>query len=101
MGVGFQKRSFYTNSNIDVAPNPNPGSYRVIKVLKYSRAHVVIAHYIGCTNFEGNKVMVYQGPYREMGVRDPHFQEHEYSPVARFPPTELGIKLAIQTAQSL
>ena len=45
--------------------------------------------------------MVYIGKYKEQKSLDPHFEENENSPVARFVPTENGLKMAINLARSL
>lgn len=53
--------------------------------------------YPNCTNFEGEKILVYQvlseQELRSKTSIDPHFNE-DLKSVARFQPTEIGEKLA-------
>jgi hypothetical protein len=46
--------------------------------------------YEGCTNFEGIKVMVFNGEYKPTTYLDPHFKDYGCSPLARFRPDEDG-----------
>jgi len=55
---------------------------------------------MGCTNFEGVKILVFEGDFVLRSVIDPHFSE-DYSPIARFKPTERGMELARKFAEEL
>jgi len=55
--------------------------------------------YWNATNYEGVKILVYQGalPAR----LDPHFCDKHKSPIARFEPTERGWMMAAAFASSI
>lgn len=96
-------RGCYTNSDSAVvAPNPNPSNYVIREKVEFDNGYVLLVKYRGCTNFEGLKIMVYEGKYKHEDYLDPHFQEGvESSPVARFRPDHLGWERALKLAQSL
>ena len=83
-----------------VAPNPSPSRFDIEWVEEYANAHVLSVTYLDCTNFEGRKILVYEGDFVELAKRDPHFAIG-YSPIARFKPTEKGIEMAIGFAKGL
>jgi hypothetical protein len=57
--------------------------------------------YDDCTNFEGVKIMVFKGQYKNRIWLDPHFAENEKAPIARFKPTSEGWDMAIKLAKAL
>jgi hypothetical protein len=86
------------------APNPDPKRWELRQVFVYPHAYVLVVRYLDCTNFEGLKVMVYQGsvaPDIQCVALDPHFTEEATSLIARFQPTEAGIQLACWFAERL
>jgi len=93
---------------IEDTRNPNPLCYRILSVWEYRGWLVVRIKYPNCTNFEGEKILVYRGmtenQLRKKNGIDPHFHE-DLLLVARFQPTELGERLAkkfvITTAQQI
>ena len=97
MGV-FPKKSCYTNKQ---AQPPNPNKYRVVMTERYTNSTLVIIDYVGCSNFEGRKVMVYSGNFNPVGSVDPHFSATGVSPIARFKPDEIGLKLARKLCSDL
>lgn len=62
-------------------------------------------NYVGCTNFEGNKICVYSGlsetELRSLTYLDPHFSKSSISPIARFKPDATGWNNACKFARSL
>jgi hypothetical protein len=100
MGLSPFKSSCFTNSDC-VAPNPNPLAYFVKKKLSFANATLLMVKYVGCTNFEGNKILVFQGDVTPAGGLDPHFDETGESPIARFKPTDEGLALAIKFCKIL
>lgn len=101
MGVGpFPRKSCYTNAAV-AAPNPSPDKWELIRIEEFDNSHVMAVRYIGCTNFEGIKVMVFKGRYEHRPVLDPHFSEDDTSPFARFEPTDDGWLAARLLAKSL
>ncbi len=90
MGV-YPKKNCLTNPR---AQAPDPARYTVVLVEHYKNATLIVADYAGCTNYEGRKIMVYQGNVIPSGTLDPHFSEHGIAPVARFSPSEQGLRLA-------
>lgn len=83
------------------APNPDPSRWQLTWVKEYKGAYVLKVRYLDCTNFEGEKIMVFRGKFdiEMMGKPlDPHFTESPSSPVARFKPDGEGMKLALMLA---
>lgn len=85
------------------APNPDPKRWALLDVVEFPHAHVLKVRYYDATNFEGVKVMVYEGEYPGYvkGSLDPHFAESGASPIARFRPDERGWQLACLFAEGL
>lgn len=110
MGVGPFKRSC-SSTGLGVAPNPNPSRWKLLDSTIYDNAVVLLVQYLDCTNFEGKKVIVYEGDsatvwkvFLKRGWHpklDPHFTDKGLSPIARFPPTKRGAELADKLASEL
>lgn len=102
--MGLFRKSCYTNSSNNVnintwsAPNPSPGRFTIKRAQMFvtltSYATVAEINYTGCTNYEGNKICVFEGitpaELRRLKEIDPHFANSEYAPIARFKPDEKG-----------
>ena len=101
MGIG-PFRSCYTNSEVQ-APNPDPSNWVIKRSATYKYVTVLLVKYRGCTNFEGNKILVFKGYVKPQPKEslDPHFSNTEDSPIARFKPTEEGWNLANEFAVDL
>lgn len=91
-----KKRKPLTNS----PPNPNPANFEVLLAQHLGRHLVIKVRYPDCTNYEGEKILVYKNiTYKQLmaqGTIDPHFSENKkkLSPFARFEPTDEGWKSA-------
>jgi len=77
-------------------PNPDPSNYR-IKRSRSLRGNLLIEiRYPDCTNYEGNKILLYRRTtlkqLKKQKHIDPHFARNKKfkSPVARFEPTKRG-----------
>lgn len=70
------------------APNPDPSRWKLINKVEFENSYVLMVRYLDCMNFEGVKIMVYRGKYQYRDELDPHFEDSEMSPIARFKPTE-------------
>lgn len=83
---------------------PDPSKWTLIEKAEFPNGFVLKVHYDGCTNYEGNKIMVYEGHWNadwNLWNLDPHFKEiSTRSPIARFRPTERGWDLACFMAES-
>lgn len=81
-------------------PNPDPANYKVVLAEEHGNYLIVKLNYPNCTNFEGNKILVFQGikliDLMNQRLIDPHFfQDSKYaSPIARFVPTPEGLLMA-------
>lgn len=81
-------------------PNPDPGNYKIVQVQEIEQFLVIRLNYPDCTNYEGNKILVFRDvtlvDLMNQRLIDPHFfQDSKYkSPIARFVPTEEGWKMA-------
>lgn len=81
------------------SPNPDPTNFNILDVKIVNRFAIVLVEYPNCTNFEGKKVLVFEdvseSEIRDMKSIDPHFCDLGHkSVVARFEPTEQGIRYA-------
>ena len=96
-------KNCYTNEQA-TAPNPSPDKWELLSLFQFENAYILKVKYTGCTNFEGIKLMVYEGIYVYKGnisILDPHFSERNDSPIARFKPDEKGIEYAIDFCKSV
>lgn len=87
--------------------NPDPSNWRLVKHFEFGRFLVVHLNYPDCTNYEGNKILVFSDltltELVNQKLVDPHFFPNgKYrSPVARFEPTERGWKMAQHFVKAL
>lgn len=79
------------------APNPDPRSFKIIRTEELGNFTLVELQYIGCTNYEGRKIMLLAGigsiGLLALDYIDPHFGEEGSQPfqlLARFVPTNCG-----------
>lgn len=107
MGMGFM-RTCSTNTErrsdgtpVAVPPNPSPLRWTYLDHAQYAEAYALKVRYYDCTNYEGVKVMVYRGRYRDRTMLDPHFAETDDAPIARFRPDAAGWQMACDLARSL
>jgi hypothetical protein len=105
MGM-FPKKSCISSPYAVPDSAPNPDNFKLVREWVTTRDWsslvkdlrlVVEVHYPDAKNFEGRKVMVYAGVSsfaaiveKNLGRLDPHFADHKYAPIARFPPTQEG-----------
>lgn len=86
---------------------PQPFNFTVKTLEKIGDAAVVIINYPGCTEYNGDKLLVYDNYQKFLNLIltkepvDPHFLQGSYSPVARFEPTHRGWRLAQAAAKAL
>lgn len=79
----------------------DPNRFRVQRTRQVGSYVVAEIVYPDCTNYEGKKILVYEGvnegDIKKKARLDPHFCKHEgcLSPVARFEPTARGWEMAI------
>lgn len=105
MGIGpFSSCSM----ELDDTPNsqaPNPKSFKILKTKQVGLNLVVKINYPNCTNFEGNKILVYKNLSQmfiySMKIIDPHFNNKGTSPFVRFEPTDDGWQAAIDFAKHI
>lgn len=84
MGCAFGFSSTHTNYN---SKNPNPKRWELVSRYDAPHAHALKIKYPGCTNFEGIKILVYQGKFEGLKDRDPHFFDKS-NLLARFRPDQ-------------
>lgn len=89
-----------------VLGNPNPNNFEITRLEKVLRFVVVMIKYPDCKNYEGNKILVFEGVPTKTILNqksiDPHFcnSKTHPSPVARFEPTEKGWGYAVNFCQT-
>lgn len=88
-------------------PNPNPNNYVILDSEQVGNNLVVRIKYPDCTNYEGEKILVFANTTLPQLVKqkaiDPHFSENKkyLSPIARFVPTSKGWTLALTCANMI
>lgn len=91
------------------SPNPNPLSWVCEAVCGFKHCTVMIVTYVGVTSYEGRKVLIIKGSFPDINAfvnrygwaLDPHFSEpseDRATVLARYAPTEHGVRLAMQSA---
>lgn len=110
MGIGpgykYRHKSYPRTSANSAAPNnnPDPKNFTILREELVGDCLVLSVKYPDATNYEGIKIMVYQGFENSRallaqtnGLLDPHFST-EVSPVARFKPDGNGWANAVKFA---
>ena len=88
-------------------PNPNPERFEIRSSIQKGRFLLLLVNYPDCTNYEGNKILLYENvdiyDLMEQGSIDPHFSNNKekFSPIARFLPTDYGWQMAEKLIQIL
>lgn len=102
MGVGIMGKPSPAWPTVITNKNPDPDNYKVVKADQGDGFVVLFINYPNCTNYEGNKILVFENctliDLINQRRIDPHFFESkEYkSPIARFEPTDRGWDMAIR-----
>jgi hypothetical protein len=82
MGLNFRfsKSSYDPNTNVGKG-NPNPNRYSIIESIERNNFLLIKINYIDCSNYEGNKILLYKGvdltSLLSQGSIDPHFSENK------------------------
>lgn len=82
-------------------PNPDPSKWSIKRHFSKNGNLAILINYPDCTNYEGNKILVYKNTVKAALVAqryiDPHFSNNKdfKSPFARFEPTDEGWEAAI------
>jgi len=86
---------------------PNPHIFSIYSHWQFGKYLVVKVRYDNCTNYEGTKILLFEGvtmdQLRKWKHIDPHFSDSTKfkSPIARFVPTPYGIEMAVSLAKAL
>lgn len=86
--------------------NPNPNKFDIVKAYGLPNFFALKVNYPNCTNYEGNKILVYEGDIVKLLNQkhiDPHFSDNEefMSPICRFEPTDRGWEWAVEFVNKL
>lgn len=104
--IGFSRSSYDFIDKCNLS-NPNPKNFKILKNKKINDFLILWVHYPDCNNYEGRKILVFEGvtlsKLKRQKVLDPHFSEaNNYcSPIARFVPTEKGWNYAINFCKNV
>jgi hypothetical protein len=103
LNVGKFSCSRPNSSYAFIPPNPDPSLYEIINQEVYGEYSVVEARYLGCTTFNGRKLMLLKTnkeikPNKKL---DPHLLGNGHVVIARFEPSEQGKKMARMCALHL
>lgn len=105
-GARVRTEYVYVNAASQQLGNPNPSSYEVVQSVAINGHLLVQIKYPDCTNYEGNKILLYRGltlkQLLDQKLVDPHFSNSEKykSPIARFEPTLYGWNLACKIMET-
>lgn len=88
---------------------PRADKFQIKLYYEVSGNLILVLVYPNCSNYEGQKILVYKGITLEELLKknnnliDPHFSDNPnfVSPVARFVPTKEGIDFAFQFAKNM
>jgi hypothetical protein len=87
--------------------DPDPKNYKIVKSEQIGEHLVVLINYPNCTNYEGDKTLLYLNVTLTQLMSqkhiDPHFSDNRefISPFARFVPTRLGWATAVEIANQI
>lgn len=90
-----------------VIGNPNPAHFKISRCEAVGTFVVVLVEYPDCVNYEGMKILVFEGvtvkKIKSLKSMDPHFcNSHEHiSPIARFVPTSKGWDYALKFCRTV
>lgn len=103
MGAFFALSSG-SKTSIQIAGNPDPSKYDVIATILRKGYTIAWLRYEGCTNYEGQKIVVLKGNWlNHFDLRkpfDPHFIAGG-SLIARFVPSYKGLDMASDFVNNL
>ncbi len=109
---GFSKSQLYDKPPVIIykerndSKNPDPKNYTIKKIETIGRFLIIEINYPNCTNFEGNKILVFLDDKIEELMNqkaiDPYFSDSKkyIHPVARFIPNKVGWMLARNLAKT-
>jgi hypothetical protein len=103
----YQPCDFNSSKSQPALPNPDPKNFDILDKWEIGRYLILSVRYPDCTNYEGNKILLYENVTLErllaQGSLDPHFSESVgyFSPIARFAPTERCLRMAMVLARLL
>ena len=101
----FGSSSLTRSSTGSYLPNdPRPENFKVLDLKQIGDYVVGVVHYPNATNFEGDKILVWQyatiAEIKRYATIDPHFLEGNKI-FARFRPTGEGLQAAIALCEAL
>jgi hypothetical protein len=109
IGLGVSRSSYdrveYIDRYLPAPQNPDPKKFKVLDKKSCGKFLILRIKYDGCSNYEGEKILVYEGVtwpiLKRQKSLDPHFSQSRdfYSPIARFEPTDLGWSRAVLFCQ--
>ena len=98
---GSSGRSSAWADNPVVGNNPNPHNYNILSIEVVNNFTIMEVEYPDCKNYEGKKILVFEKHLNVLKLLnqkmiDPHFSDNPsiIHPIARFIPTEYGLKMA-------
>lgn len=81
-----------------IVVQPTYKKFEILEVCEIRGYTILKILYPECKNYEGVKILVYRsaelGKIRLKENLDPHFCDNHSSPIARFVPTDEGMKMA-------
>lgn len=98
--LGSSGSTLETYETVERYPNdPDPKIFEIIQTCESGDFLVARVKYPNCTNYEGEKILVFEGltakQLKEMNFLDPHFLKTNVNLIARFRPSYNGWHNAI------
>ncbi len=80
---------------------PDPYKFQIVSLIPLYGCTIIEAYYKGCLSFDGHKLMLLKGTYKEEDFEtlDPHFLDEDYAVIARFTPNAIGWLMATSSAE--
>jgi len=91
---------------VRINSTPDASKFVIMKEYLINNYPIILIKYDDVNNFEGLKILMYSKYFdlnllKSKNKIDPHFSTDGLSPIARFEPTEYGLKLAFVLAKNL
>lgn len=96
---------FFGSSCCETVSQPSYKNFRLFEAITIANHTILKVLYPDCKNYEGTKILVYKssdlGDIRFIKELDPHFCDKHISPIARFVPTDEGMRMALKFVNSI
>lgn len=98
LGIGISR----TTKKGESIPSGNPDPYHFHIIQHYEENNILLlkVRYPGCSNYEGEKILLMRGTMSNFTKLDPHFDKYS-NLIARFVPNAEGWNLGLMVLKNL